>query len=233
MVKGLLPPLETQTLATQVYGRILEAIRSGVLTPGDRLVETELAESLQVSRASVREALRLLQSKGLVISSHRRGTFVARINSADAREIYTLRILLEAYAIRQMAERASIEDVDALQLVVDELQAAADRRDYERIVELDLRFHREVCSFPRNHRLLETWGSMMIQLRALLLTKYNLYDDSPDIAHSHQEFIDALRLRDADRAEALVKTHIAETAEHVLRALAEAEHVPLTGDGDG
>jgi DNA-binding GntR family transcriptional regulator len=194
-----------------------------VLKPGDRLIETELAATLQVSRASVREALRLLQSKGLVDSKHRRGTFVAEINSADAREIYALRTLLEGYSVRQLAEHASDEQVQSLQRLVDKLRAAARKRNYELIVELDLRFHRDVCSFPRNRRLLETWSRMITQLRAMLLTKYELYDDSPAIADSHQELLDAIRSHDPDRAEALVKTHIVETAERVLRLLESSE----------
>jgi DNA-binding GntR family transcriptional regulator len=218
----LFEPLETQTLATQVYARILEAIRTGPLKPGDRLIETDLAESLQVSRASVREALRMLQSKGLVVSSHRRGTFVAEINAADAREIYTLRSLLEGYAVRVLAERGTAADLADLQRCVDELRLAGERRDYERIVELDLRFHRDVCASLGNWRLLETWTSMVTQLRALLLTKYDLYDDSPAIAESHARLLDAVRSRDAAGAERMVQEHIVETAEKVLRLLEDS-----------
>src|SRR5215216_3928635 len=108
-------PLESETVAAQVQRRLEEAIYSGQLKPGQRLLEADLAEALQVSRASFREALRLLQSKGLVVNTHRRGTFVAELSTADVRDLYNLRLVLEVFAIRHAAEHRDQGLLDRLQ----------------------------------------------------------------------------------------------------------------------
>ena len=220
MGKSALAPLESATIAAQIQQRLEEAIYTGQLKPGQRLIETDLAEALHVSRASFREALRLLQSKGLVVNTHRRGTFVAELTATDVREIYTVRILLEGYAIRHAAAHRDQPLLDRLHELIAALQVKALRRDHLGIVDLDLEIHREICAATGNRKLIEMWGDLVAPSRALLLTKYRLFDDSPEITHGHQRLADAIRDRDPDRAEQLLKSHIIDTWEAVLRALA-------------
>lgn len=220
-VPGILLPVESQTIATHVYRQLRQAIHLGQLKPGQRLVDSELADALQVSRATVREALRLLESKGLVVNKHRRGSYVAELTTEDLRDIYNFRSLLETHAVRLGAQIATPQELDALQRLIDELHEAADRRDFEQIVDLDLRFHHAICQFARSRRLSETWLGMETMLRAFLLLKYALYDDSALIAGSHQPIVDALREGDSERAIRVLSSHIAETAERVLTSLEE------------
>lgn len=220
MLKSALAPLQTTTLAMQIQQRLEHAIFTGELKPGERLLEVELAETLQVSRASIREALRLLENKGLVVTSHRRGAFVIELTDRDVREIYRVRLLLEWYAIRCAAEDPSPALLQRLDALVSDLRASALRRDYFAIVDLDLEFHREICASTDNQRLLEMWGNLVAPTRALLLTKYRLFDDSELITQGHQVLIDAIHRGDADGAVQLLTNHITDTWEEVLRSLA-------------
>ena len=220
MLKTALAPLETTTLATQVQRSLEHAIFTGELKPGERLIEVDLAEALQVSRASLREALRLLENKGLIVTTHRRGAFVIELTDRDVREIYRIRLLLEEYAIRCAAENPTSELLERLDTLVSAMTASAAHRDYFAIVDLDLDLHRLICAATGNQRLLDMWGDLVAPTRALLLTKYRLFDDSEEIAHGHQVLIDAIRQRDQDRAAVLLEGHITNTHEAVLRALA-------------
>ena len=220
MLKTALAPLETTTLATQVQRSLEHAIFTGELKPGERLIEVDLAEALQVSRASLREALRLLENKGLVVTTHRRGTFVIELTDRDVREIYRIRLLLEAYAIRCAAREPVPELLGRLDDLMREMRASALSRDYFVIVDLDLDFHREICAATGNLRLLDMWGDLVAPTRALLLTKYRLFDDSELITHGHQVLVDAIRERDQDRAAFLLENHITDTHEAVLTSLA-------------
>jgi DNA-binding GntR family transcriptional regulator len=220
-----LVPVRSQTIATHVYQQLRQAINRGQLKPGQRLLEGELAERLQVSRATVREAFGMLQSKGLVVNRHRRGTYVAELTPEDLRDIYNFRALLETHAVRLGARAAAPEELANLQQLIDELHDAAAQPDFERIVDLDLRFHHALCQFARSRRLLETWLGMETMLRAFLLLKYALYDDSDLIAGSHQGIVDALRRRDGEQAARVLSTHITETAERVLANLEEQRQV--------
>jgi DNA-binding GntR family transcriptional regulator len=228
-------PLESATLAAQIQARLEEAIYTGQLKPGQRLIETDLAEALQVSRASFREALRLLQSKGLVVTTHRRGTFVAEITATDVRDIYTLRILLEGFAIRQATEQPHQELLERLDQLIEQLRQCAERRDHIGIVDLDVEFHRTICEATGNKKLLEHWEALVSPVRAFLLTKYRIFDDSPEIAQGHERLVDAIRVRKPDLAEELLKSHIIDTAEEVLRILAleETDGNLATGGNDG
>lgn len=233
MLKTALAPLETTTLATQVQRRLEHAIYTGELKPGERLLEVELAEALQVSRASLREALRLLENKGLVVTSHRRGAYVIELTDRDVREIYRVRFLLEEHAIRCAAEDPSPELLDRLDALIDDLRAAANRKDYFAIVDLDLELHREICAATGNRRLLDIWGDLVAPTRALLITKYRLFDDSELITQGHQVLVDAIHQRDPDRAALLLENHITDTHEAVLRSLAHERGTDANGNGPG
>jgi DNA-binding GntR family transcriptional regulator len=236
MLTTALSPLSTSTLATQVQQRLEHAIFTGELKPGERLVEVDLADTLQVSRASLREALRLLEKKGLVVTTHRRGSFVIQLTDRDVREIYRIRLLLEGYAIRSIAERPAPELLSRFEAIMADLESAAKRKDYFAIVDLDLELHRAFCAAIENKRLLDMWGDLVAPIRALLLTKYRLFDDSELIAHGHQVLVDAIRKRDPDRAVTLLERHITDTWEEVLRSLAHervADSVDAQMHADG
>jgi DNA-binding GntR family transcriptional regulator len=215
-----LPPLRPEGLPHQVHARLVEALRDGRLKPGERLIETELALSLQVSRTCIREALRLLETSGLAVSTPHRGTYVAEIDADDARDLYTLRALLEAHAAGYLARHPRPELLVQLQRLVDDMAQAVRAEETRRIVDLDVEFHRVLCTAPGNKRLLETWTGMMDQVCTLLLTKYRPSDDSGDIAQSHQVLLDAFRGGDPTLAACRVEAHITDTAERVLRELA-------------
>lgn len=225
-------PVETGSLAARIQERLERAIYSGELQPGQRLLEIELAEAFRVSRASLREALRLLENKGLVVSAPRRGTFVAELTEREVREIYTLRILLEGHAIRLAAAQPSQELLDRLDELVSDLGACAARGDHIGIVDLDVEVHRAICAATDNDKLLDVWESLVAPVRALLLVKYRISDDSPEIERGHRQLVEAIRAEHPDRAEELLKSHIVDTAELVLQLLVRDE-AEAAGNGSG
>jgi len=220
MVRTVFSPLETTTLATQVQRSLEHAIFTGELKPGERLIEVELAEAMQVSRASLREALRLLENKGLVVTTHRRGAYVIELTDEDVREIYRVRLILEDHAIRCATDAPSPELIANLESLIEKMRDAAIRRDYFSIVDLDLDFHREICAAAGNRRLLTMWGDLVAPTRALLLTKYRLFDDSEEITNGHVILLDAIRQGDRERAAALLDRHVTDTHEAILQSLA-------------
>ncbi|MGH2550605.1 MAG: GntR family transcriptional regulator, partial [Thermomicrobiales bacterium] len=204
----------------QVQRSLEHAIFTGELKPGERLLEVELADALQVSRASLREALRLLENKGLVVTTHRRGAYVIELSDDDVREIYGVRLLLEDHAMRCATSDPTPELVSKLEALIEEMRYSAARRDYFAIVDLDLDFHREICTAAGNGRLLTMWGDLVAPTRALLLTKYRLFDDSEEISNGHVILLNAIQAGDQDRAVVLLKRHVTDTHEQILQSLA-------------
>jgi len=124
----LSPPLAvTRTVAPvrqQVLSNIRRAIFEGRFKPGDRLIERELCALTGVGRSSIREALRQLETEGLIVTQPNRGPVVRTISAAEAEDLYQVRAVLEALAGKLFAMRAQDEAIDALSGAVDRLEAA-------------------------------------------------------------------------------------------------------------
>ena len=101
-------------LVEQVANQIREAIKSGKLKPGDRLIETELANSMQIGRNAVREAIRYLEKEGLVTTTPFKGAHVTKFTEKDLEDLYTLRTALEELAIRTLIKNPDNEKINKL-----------------------------------------------------------------------------------------------------------------------
>ncbi len=208
MVEGaVLGPARFKGLHEEVLDMLRRAITSGELKPGQRILEVELAQQLQVSRATLREALRRLEEDGLVVTQPHRGTYVNKLSAEDVHQLFQLRGLIEAHALRTIAPRLNEEQIAGLQVIVDRFAATPAVRTPERI-ELDLQFHEAICELAGNRYLTQVWRNVRSHLRAVLATSRR-HDLSPIlIAEEHQRVVDALRARDAEGAVGHLLAHL-------------------------
>ena len=146
-----------------VYDRLRAAIISGELQPGQRLVEARLGERLGLSRAPVRDAMRLLERDGLVQSLPRRGAVVVTLNRHDVREIYGLRAALECAAIRDVTINATPEFLAQLEVLIEAMQRESHASDVALLSGDDVAFHSAICKFPGNARLFSAWTGIHAQ----------------------------------------------------------------------
>ncbi|MBQ2047709.1 MAG: GntR family transcriptional regulator, partial [Schwartzia sp.] len=125
-----------QPLREVVCETLRDAIRRGVLKPGERLMEIQLAEELGVSRTPVREAIRKLELEGYVIMMPRRGTYVANLSIRDINEVFEIRTSLESLSNGLAAERITNEELEQLQRLLVEIGNDIEKNDMEKIVEV-------------------------------------------------------------------------------------------------
>ena len=130
-----------QPLREVVCETLREAIRSGVLKPGERLMEIQLADELGVSRTPVREAMRKLELEGYVIMLPRRGTYVANISIRDINEVFEIRTTLDALASGLAAERITEEELEQLERLLVSIGENIETRNMKKVVEDDMEFH--------------------------------------------------------------------------------------------
>ena len=204
----------------KAYRMLRDRIVGGELVAGDRLKERELCAELEVSRTPVREALRRLQSEGLVDIEPRRGGVVAGIRADEIDEVYSLGILLESHAARLAAERATADDLAALDALLGAMRAAleSDPPDRGEYLQLDSRFHRRILEMTRNRRLDSIVGQVVGV--PTLVQAFNHYT-AAHLAQSlqqHANIVAALRAGDADWAEAAMRAHIHSAKELMLAA---------------
>jgi DNA-binding GntR family transcriptional regulator len=220
----VLEPILVPDLVDHVTTRLRDAILTGMLAPGERLVEEQLAAQLDVSRAPVREALRMLEYDGLETGLGRRGRFVTLLTAQDAWEVYTLRAALEALAVDVVARDCPPQLLQELQNIVSKMGTAIRQQDRHALSVLDVRFHRTICSTSGHERLLRAWDSMSNQIRLLSQRVIGTqYDELTDVAERHQTLVDVLATRDPAAAMTAVRAHIQSVSERVVAHLRESE----------
>jgi len=192
--QGKVAPARRRGLADEVADRIREAVFSGVYAPGAQLREVELSGVMEVSRGPVREALRVLEREGLVHCAWHRGTTVTTLSPEDIAELDTLRGALEDLAVRRLVERASDEDLAALDKVAARMERAADEHE---MVRLDIAFHDAVFAAAGHRRLADAWDGIRCQVHLFLLTRIGRDSEGylTRIPEEHRELVTALRTR--------------------------------------
>jgi DNA-binding GntR family transcriptional regulator len=223
-------PLNILNLRDHIGQRIKSAILGGVFRPGERLVETTIAEQLDVSRAPVREALSALEQEGIVAHIPRRGYFVVEFTDKDIEEVYDLRLLLEVEALRRAIDRASQEELAELQGLVDDLsRAAMNKDDPETIVALDMAFHEGIFRLADHSRLGSAWNNLRLQTQVLIGMTSRTHYDHPDQPRVwHQRILDAMKDKDLERAIETLKDHILDAHQ---RAMLASKHVDSGDEG--
>jgi DNA-binding GntR family transcriptional regulator len=200
---------EHSPLRDQVVTEIRQAILSGRLKPGERLVEGRLAEELGVSRNPVREAIRALASEGLVEVTARRGAAVATMTEQEARETIELRALLEGQNARLAARRQDKQIIKRIEAALNKGSAAVAAKRFDQLFDLNQLFHRELAAAGQNRVL----GELLQKLRERTAMLFSPQDPARQ-ARSWEEHAAILRaIIDGDeRAAASL------AAEHVMRA---------------
>jgi DNA-binding GntR family transcriptional regulator len=226
---------EFRSINYGVYSRLRKAIFEGEFAHGERIVEAEVSRSLGISRAPVREALHRLQQAGLVEHRPRRGWFAVRLEPKDMWDVYLVRAAIEGLAARRVATQFAARPPAELQALLDELQAlidkmleAAEQDDVEALAAYDVRFHERILAHGGSNQLQRIWRLVHPQdwtmMSVLKLPNVPL----SEMAHRHQAVLDAVRSGDPGWAEAVIRRHILELAQHFLGL--PPEHDPAAGN---
>ena len=208
--------LDRTNLADEIATNLRELIISGELTPGTRIIEAEVASQLGVSRGPLREALRILETEGLLESIPGRGSFVIQTSKRDIQELYSLRCILEEEAMRLAIDNGTKDDFDRLQKTVESMLKAAEEQRQREAREFDYQFHSQIWEIADHILLRNVLESITIQVRMYLAVQTQLYDDLPDGVFDHQLILQALRNREKDTAVQLLKDHLELAAQVVL-----------------
>ncbi len=198
-----------------VLTSVRAAILAGVLSPGARLRQEELAERFGTSRIPVREALRALEYEGLVTSEPHRGFTVTELDADDVEEVYDLRIVLESHAVRVALPLLTDEDLEELEQLYQAMTSAATPDAQLAARE---RFYIRLYSVSGRPRLV----GLIVRLRQEVARSLRW----PTLQHApshHDQFFEAVKIGDADRAVAQLAGHYQRVATLIRRYLREAE----------
>ena len=204
--------LEKTSLREQALTALRRAITTGQLPPGTHLVETDLSDALQISRGTLREAMRQLQQEGLISAGARGRLSVRHLDAKEIRDIFDVRAALESLAASELA--ASPDHAGAVaelrKAVTDMERWAASNLDDR--IEADLKFHRTMCHLTGNETLLHSWSSLEGSIRmSIMYAGVDRALKNMDVKR-HSEIVDAIESGDADKAATTVRDHMAGAA---------------------
>jgi len=197
-----------------VFESMREAILSGVLQPGERLMEIQLAEEMGVSRTPVREAIRKLELENFVVMIPRKGAYVAGVSSKDVADVFEIRSALEGLAAGLAAERITEDELEQMERVLF-YRANEGELDLEQIVKSDTDFHALVYKASRNDRLIQILENLREQIQRFRATSLAVPGRNKLALEEHRMIVEALRNHDSEEAQALAMAHIV-TAENVM-----------------
>lgn len=205
---------DTRPTVPDAYGLILTAIDEGVYRPGDRLVESELADRLGVSRTPVREALQRLETQSL-LARDGRSLIVASLDHNQLAELYIVRAELEGLAARLAAKHASVEEVGVLRdMVTSDARLAGDPKALSRA---NKRFHRQIHLASHNRFLVQQLDLVHRSMALLATTSLEAEGRGAATIAEHRAIVEAIAAGDGDAANAALRVHISRAFETRLK----------------
>ncbi len=190
------------------------------MTPGGKLAEEHLAKTLGVSRTPVREALHKLGSEGLITPRRKRGYIVSRDSKEEVEELFELRSILEGYTLRLISQMVSEEILGRLESFVKNAEEALRRKKISEVFKWNTRFHdtlhERVANKTRLFRLIVDMRKYVLRYRKDTL-RYP--DGGKRSVEGHKKILMALKLKDPDLCERIMREHIQEAKEDALQSL--------------
>ncbi|MBQ1028043.1 GntR family transcriptional regulator [Micromonospora sp. C95] len=202
--------LESVSLVELAVARLTREILSGRSDPGERLVEEQLTRRLGISRAPLREALRLLAQRGLVEHVPRRGVRVATLSDRDVRELYELRDVLERFAVRSAIPVPRESDLAGLRAALDQMREATRDGDRLAVAESHRAFHVALVALAGNRQLSAVYDSILVKLQlymAINLRREAEVAQPHDGVHRHERLFEAVAAGDPEQVLAVLSEH--------------------------
>ena len=211
-----------RTLKDAVYTSLKTMILTGVLQPGDRLVETDLAQQLNVSRTPLREALNMLGRDGLVDNRPHQGFFVALFDLKAFEDSFDMREVLDGHAAEKASERIGPEDKDALQQIISDskrLASVPDRaiESYIEEMQIGLDIHRIIARASGNDVLAETLSKILDRYQYFIWMELLWLDEWAETRKEHADIVSAVINGEKARAAQLARQHVRTSKTTILR----------------
>jgi DNA-binding GntR family transcriptional regulator len=219
VLKPLKSLRQRKPLGQMVYENLRQAIVRGSIAPGTRLVENQIAEAQGISRTPVREAIHKLERERFIERLAHGGFRVLGLSRQDIVETFGIRSVLEGYAARLAALNYQTDDLEPLEAKIDEFQRLLEKKQLKHLPEVNTQFHDLLYTLSRSPRLV----AMIYALRDHIYRYRQIILKDEQQARTsnadHRLMLHHIRRRDAERVEQLVREHILQGQEMVLKAL--------------
>lgn len=191
-----------------VFNTLRQAILTGELKPGERLMEIHLANRLGVSRTPIREAIRKLELEGLVTMMPRRGAEVAQITEKSMNDVLEVRRAMDALCAELACERITEEELERLAEACEEFEKATATGDVKLIAQTDVTLHDIIMQATGNKRLVQLINNLSEQMYRYRFEYIKDFSQHERLVEEHRDIYESLLHRDKEKASQAAKTHI-------------------------
>jgi len=198
-----------KSLKDTAYDAIKDAILSDNIQAGTKLIEADLADQLGISRGPIREALRQLESDGLVHSEPYKGTVVAQRSEEEATSVYIpIRQIIESYAWKKASETFTEDDYDYIDRHIKKLEALCNAKEYESASGVDDKIHHYIVSRCTSEMLTSLWESLSTYFYARIVFQNRISQILDDSPKQHYDMVDAIKSGDHETIDRVIVEHI-------------------------
>lgn len=216
-------------LVEQVTQAVLDEITAGRLTPGERIIQEQIAQALGVSRQPVQQALMLLRNQGVLQDAPGRGLIVAPLDSTRVRHMYAMRAVLEGLAARCAAERSAERAARQGPPLIEAGRRAVASGSFTRMIAADTRFHEFLYTLSGNDLVAPALATHLTYTQRVM-GEVLVGDEKPgEIWDEHEAILDAVCQGDGHRAEALARQHITDASDLMARQIRQQAPARHTG----
>jgi DNA-binding GntR family transcriptional regulator len=207
---------ESAPLRNQIIASLRSAIETGLLQPGERLIERDLCEQLSVSRTSLREALRELQALGVLAQTDNRGLVVGTLSAGEAANVYSIRAVLEALVVGEFVEHASDEQIEELRSYGNTLKQAYRSGSVEHILRAKRAFYDCICSGAQNALAFDIINRLTLRTSMLRSRSLARKARQKESVKEIEAILATVEARDAEAARRAAATHVAHASHSAL-----------------
>jgi len=197
-----------ESLGELIAEQLRRSIWNREIDFGERLIESELSEKFDVSRNTIRDALKILEHEEMIIIKPRKGTYVSRFNKKDWQEIIELRSLVESFAFVRALPKLENDDFIFLENIIKKMEEVSKRKNWNDLFDLDMEFHSYVISLSDNSRIIKLYDSIQVQIRTFLLHLDKYYTSHQAFLEEQKDLFEALKTKDSKIIDKKIRTHI-------------------------
>jgi DNA-binding GntR family transcriptional regulator len=213
--------VQNRSLVEIIFRQLEGMILSGRIQPGERINESKLSSLLGVSRAPIREALRLLASSGILEIRANRGMFVRELQIKEVEELYDIRAALEVLAGERAAELIDEEDLPVLEKWMQEMAACVEANDTDAYYRANIAFHAAIVEISGNANLLSIYEGVCKQMSLFRRISLSLPGQLRLSLQRHKKIVEAVRSKDSVKAANVMRNHTLEAKKVLLSALVD------------
>ncbi|MDH7479328.1 MAG: GntR family transcriptional regulator [Syntrophomonadaceae bacterium] len=227
MVERRLKPIDFQVYNKPLHGIVLEILReaivSGLLRPGEKLMEAQLAEEMGISRTPVREAIRKLELEGFVNMIPRKGACVAEYSEKDIVDTFRIRLALERLAVELAVGNITSGELEELKRVLEDEERSIEGLNLEAMVEKDAEFHEVIYRAGGNPRLLQIMENLRGQISRFRFVSLGGRGRGREVLVEHGRIYEALKQRNLELVLECIEEHIRNTQQALMAAIREQQ----------